>query len=778
MATFESRYTSLLQGVSQQIPRLRLPGQVSAQENMLSDMVTGVRRRPGAEFLATFAMPGETHNTIQAWDTDIAGSRLQVVVGSNTGRVTLLNEASQQIATMTHPYLVATKIGNLRSATVGDEFFLLNTEKVPQYQPPDVLKDPDHRGFFCILAGAYSKTYAVTVKTSLGTETVTYTTPSGSGSGDAANTLPTKIATELANALQTHATALGIAVYRTDAFVYIQADAGVTGVTVSSGAGTTYVIASAASRVRQDSYLPAILPPEADGYIVAVGETRLSRYFKYDAAAVAWQESGTFHSPSRITNMPVAIVLDGAAWTIDDGPFEGRLAGDQETNPAPEIISRGLTGIGAFQGRLVLLSGSRVFLSSSKNPRRFMRSTVTSLLAEDPIAIAASANSSAAYEYAVPFQKDLLLFSDKYQALIPSNGQAITPANATVVITSTLSMDVNAAPVPIGRTLLFAAPRSQDFFGITEMIASQYSDAQYVSHPATEHLPKYMGGHCRFGVASSVSNMVLFAPSGDLNSLIVHEYAWSGEEKVQQSWHVWRFRYPVAAAYFSGDSVHVLMLQNDTVVVLRVSPKQGVLTPEGGDRPYLDMYFPADVVDRKVAVPTWLGTFDPEAYEDLTLSLADGSAGGSLVGVDARDPTELTTVRSFRNGRVYCGFRYRSVFSPSPVSLLDHQGVKIDTQKVTVLRYGLVTQNSMEYQVTVLDKQTTAPYTHDQGTLYYSSVELQLGRTMKNEESRSVVPARTNADSTVLLLETDGTGEMCVVGIDYILRTRQKMRRL
>jgi len=38
---------SIIQGVSQQTPRERLDGQVSLQTNMLSDVVRGMRRRPG-----------------------------------------------------------------------------------------------------------------------------------------------------------------------------------------------------------------------------------------------------------------------------------------------------------------------------------------------------------------------------------------------------------------------------------------------------------------------------------------------------------------------------------------------------------------------------------------------------------------------------------------------------------------------------------------------------------------------------------------------------------
>jgi hypothetical protein len=50
---FDGSYKSLLAGVSQQVPSARLDGQLSMQENMLSDIVSGLRRRPGVRTLNT-----------------------------------------------------------------------------------------------------------------------------------------------------------------------------------------------------------------------------------------------------------------------------------------------------------------------------------------------------------------------------------------------------------------------------------------------------------------------------------------------------------------------------------------------------------------------------------------------------------------------------------------------------------------------------------------------------------------------------------------------------
>lgn len=781
MSGFEQPFPSLLQGVSQQIPKLRLDGQVSAQVNMLSDLVTNVRRRPGAITKYSAAVPGETHLTMRAWETDIAGQRVHVILGAVGGTLTVLKQdMSSVLASLQNNYLKAAKLGSIRATTIGSDFYLLNTEIKPTAQPPAVPPiDPTRRGFFFIKAGAFSKSYVIQIKNSIGTVNISVTTPNGTGAGDAANSTPEAIAGFLvSNANLTLLTSIGITPVLNQSYVYLMSTTA-TKIAVSSGSGSSYVMTSGAGRVRLESDLPAALPDVADGYIVAVGEQKLYKYYSYAAITNEWLECGVYGSPGSITNMPVILKNTAGVWSIDATAYEGRLAGDEDTNPLPEFLERGLSGMGSFQSRLVLLGGSKVYLSSSVVPKRFMRSTVTGLLDADPIAVGASANSSAEYQYAVPFQKDLLLFSQKYQALIPSSGQAVTPRTATVLLTSSYAVDTTSDPVPIGRTLLFAAPRSSEFFGFMEMVSSQYTDAQYVANDATPHLPKYMGGQCRFGAASSVASMVLFGSTLDARSVIVYEYQWDGDTKVQQSWHTWTFEYPIATAYFSGESVNLVQVQNGRLVVIAVDPKQGVLSLTGTRRPYLDNYAIGTVVDNKITVPASMRDFDPNIGTKVKLTVAQGDQAGEWVGTVGYNPTtgELTTVRSFPNGQVYIGVPYRSSFSPSPPVYRDRNGIKVESNKLTVLRYGVDTQNSSEYQVVITDSNTEDPVELSQSTMSYSSTELQPGHSRSSTLARAVIPARTDADSTTLLMYTEGLGELNFVGIDYTGRFNQRLRR-
>lgn len=776
MSAFEDSYKSQLQGVSQQIARERLDGQVTAQENMLSDAVTNLRRRPGAAYAYDLSLPTATEDTILAWNTDLSGVQCHVVLNTANGQITILDALYSVLASLPAcAYLTTNNTGNIQVATVGDEFFLLNTAKIPALGPPTNELASPNRGFFYVKAGAFGKSYDITVSTSTGSNTYTYITPSGANAGDAASSTPEAIAAKLAEYVDADV-ATDVFANVDGPYVYVGTVASNT-LVLSTGAGNGHMIASGAGYVRQESDLPTRLPPDAHTYIVSTGDANAPRYYKYNKFKLAWLECGNYLAPTTLENMPVSVSKVDDVWTLDQSPFEGRLAGDDISNPNPPFAGRGITGMSNYQGRLVLLSGSYVNFSAATLPRRFYRSTVVSLLDSDAISVGAASASSAAYRYAVPFGKDLLLFSEKYQAVVPGYNTAITPRTASVLVTSTYESDMTSKPVPCGRTLMYAAPRSRDFFGLLEMAPSQALDASYTTYDSTAHLPKYMAGRCRFSVASPAANMVLFSPTNDRYALIVHEYTWQGEQKIQQAWHRWSFKYKVAAAYFAGQVIHVLFVKNGRLVACTIDPRSGSTTASADRLAKLDMSSFADVTDHVVAVPAWLSAFDPTCLPSLRLSVASGALAGEPVGCSEVGGT-LRTDLSYPNGRVAVGFPFLSLVSPTPPMKKDSNGVKISSNKLTVLRFMLGTRDSSEYLVSIGDASAPAESSNETGTLYYSSPELALGVARTAGDSVAVIPARTNANSTSLVISTDGTGELNIVSLEFVARYNEKINRV
>ncbi len=781
MSAFESSHKSLLQGVSQQVPRERLSGQLASQNNMLSDAVSNLRRRPGAEVVRTISTPSATAASVLGWDTDIGGVQLKILLDTNTGTLRLLDSAYADLQTLTSSYLIAADRKSIQACAVGERMVFANLNTKPTLgASAEVGVGPARSGFFYIKAGAFSKTYSITTTINAVVTTKTYTTPDGSAVGDAALATPEYIMGQLITAMASIANVSVLVA--TGGFAYIAVNVGYTLVLSSSMSGA-YLISSGSGFLQATSDLPARLPSQADGLVVATTSNKTPVYFKYNAAAQAWFESGYYGAPGSLTNMPIVVQrnIAGTAWEFDTTPYEGMFSGDTISNPAPPFVTRGITGVGSFQGRLVILAGPTVNMSGSGNLRRWFRSTLTELIDSDPIQVGASGNSSAAYRHAIPFQKDLVLFSEQYQALVPSGNVAITPRNATVVITSSYEADMNTRPVSLGRTLAYAKPRSADFFGVLEMSPSQYTDSQYTSDDVTSHIPKYMPGRSAWSVSSSVANLALFGSTADPYSCTVHEYLWSGPDKVQQAWHKWTFPYQISDAFFSGAKITFVFVQNGITVLCTVDPKAGTLTSELDTRPFLDFIFPGDVVAGVFTLDTTLRTFDPTLAGKAKLGSRSGELAGEWVGTTYTSTTSATLEvdgTGFMEGPVFMGIPYLSSFSPTTPTVKDANGVVISSNKLTILRYMVGTANSGEYEVLVADTALVDISDPEvEAVLYWGSRELDLGHARTSDESVAIVPCRTNAATTTLLVSTTGLQELNLISLEYACKYNQKIKR-
>jgi hypothetical protein len=317
--------------------------------------------------------------------------------------------------------------------------------------------------------------------------------------------------------------------------------------------------------------------------------------------------------------------------------------------------------------------------------------------------------------------------------------------------------------------------KSEDFFGALEMIPSDYSDAQYTSHDATPHLPKYMGGRCRFAVASGVASMALFAPSGDPYTLVVHEYHWDGDTKVQQAWHQWSFEYPVAAAYFASDVVVLVFVQNGHAVLGTVDPRAGAINAQSERRPFLDLNVPLSIVDNEVTIPAWMLAFDPGIAGKLAMVLVTGALAGEKVGFSVGGST-LTTVRSHPSGTVSIGVPFYSGVIPTPPIVKDQNDSAIHSGKATLHRYMIGTKNSSEFRVSVTDEYSTGDAV-GVPTLSWDSPELELGRGLYSDRSVSIVPCRTDLRSTAMEVSTEGTGELNITSLEYVAKYHPKIKR-
>lgn len=775
-SSLEGAYKSLLQGVSQQVPRLRLDGQVSTQQNMLADPVTSLRRRPGAPLTATYNFGGISTTNLYTQYVERGSDGRTLVINTSSGSWWVLNkDATAILKSGQDNYFIASDgASSLQSTSVGGETFILNIQQAPVSNTDGTSKkDPNTTGWYFTKVGAFSKDYTLSVSHGGVTTTVTYTTPSGSADGDAAQSTPTYITTQLANLMRNAVNSLNV--QQQDMYLYIS---GTAPLIVSSTSGVSYVGYSGAHNVALITDLPAVVPNGGDGMMTSVGRDGNSlTWYRWDQASQSWEEDSAYGSPSSITNMPRVLAADD---TITAPAFEGRLAGDDTTNELPTFLDQGMiTGMTTYQGRLVLLSGAFITMSKSGNPYRFFRSTVTELQNSDRIDIGIGSSQNSILRRGIQFNRDLVLFGDAIQAVVSGGGNILTPTTAAISLTSEESCVSKIAPMQAGQTVLYPFKRSSGYSGMLELIPSQYTSSQYVSQDATGHVPEYFAGDVRVTAASNVVNMCVFTGTGDTSAVYVHDYQWSSDGKVQAAWHRWSMPQTVVSLHFAREKLVIFTTDGTSVMLTVIDAREGYDNQTTSELPYLDLYSQVQVSGGHFTVPAQLrAPFN--SGKKLGLAFATGTAATEEAGITSINNSSWVGLVELGvpDGAYWVGVKFMSQFTPTPPILKDENGKEIGAGHVRLVRMEAAVRNTGIFNVRVKDVRTDVDRTGDYTGLFLNSPELVPDYPLIISQANVIVPCRTLADTTEVTFSTDGTHDMNLLDISYLLRYNQRRRRL
>lgn len=780
---------SLLQGVSQQIPRERLPGQLSDQVNMVSDLVTGIRRRPGIQYIDSVSGLGAINPlSVLSQYVELDTTGWHVFLDAKQGNIITFRDdfSVKQVTPSTYITTSDGKADKLRMVVDAGFVWVLNTEKRPVLINQDTGKqDPGRTGFAWVRTGAFSKQYTVTINVTLSgvpsTFSKTYTTPSGQNSGDAALSTPEGVATGLFNLLTAADKPAWLTVVKDGAYLAFTIAVGYSKCTVSTSSGNSFLGTSSNMTVQLITDLPPDLPSGTDGFVCAVGtSSKALQYYKWILSTKTWQETGAYGSYTAIGDMPQRFDISPTGVANITAPlFEGRVSGDDENNPYPQFIGKYLTGISAYQGRLVLLSGAYLNFSASNKPTRFMRSTVTQVLSEDPIERGSGSATAASYTYAVPYNRDLIAISTTHQSVVPASNSGISPQSAVVLLSTKQAIDTLAQPTVVGRSLMYCAPISAAYFGIGELLPSDTTSSQYITNELTNHIPRYMRGRCRSIAASPAASIALFTSSVDVRDILVHEYLWTSTEKLQSAWHKWETPLDILSTHFAKDILVVTLLSGNSLLLCTLDTRASAYYSSGELKPLLDLYSTASVTPaddyKVVTLPSWLVGVSVD-------SIGASSTVPDMVG----EPVQILGVvgntlklhKSYSGTTVAVGFKYNSVLGLTPPVMKDQNNYAVSLDKTTLLRYVPTVQNSGDFDVTISTPKTGALLEDDGHVLKWASHELGLKRSRIAGQSTIIIPCRTLANETECTFSTNSTRELNVIGVEYTIKTVRKRQRI
>lgn len=561
---------NLIQGVSQQPDAQRDPSQGELQINGMSSLVDGLRKRENSHAIAKVSTSSFGDVYFHSILRD-AGEKYLVVIGTTAIKVFDLAGAEKTVnAPSGYGYLstVVSAKTDIRAATIADYTFISNTRRVPAMDAalaPATARPATHEALVWVKAANYGQTYTVNVNGTAATVTTAVAPVIVTGSTTTENRISTAdIAESIKTAL---AGVTGVTITRKGSVLHLTSSSAIT--IAANDARANADITAITNSVQAFTELPTIAPT---GYQIEVtgdpGNQFDGYYVKFVPRAGAgtfgegaWEETvspGVTYKLDPATMPHVLVRLSTGAFYF--GPANGstqsgtvipswgqRGAGDYDTAPDPSFVGQPIQDVFIYKNRLGFLADENVILSRTRDFFEFFPETVTTVLDTDPIDITASNSRVSVLRYAIPYQDELIIFSDQIQFRFNAAETVLTPATAVITVLTQFEIDPDCRPIPVAGTIIFCQANGQwsQFreFSVRGAGTALVADASDLTVYLSSYVPSGV-----FRLTANDTGNVWFAISsaaGYQDRIYVHKFFFrnsgGGAERAQSSWSHWQF---------------------------------------------------------------------------------------------------------------------------------------------------------------------------------------------------------------------------------------------
>ena len=364
------------------------------------------------------------------------------------------------------------------------------------------------------------------------------------------------------------------------------------------------------------------------------------------------------------TTMPLQLKPDDATfntWTLDTTTWGNRLAGDDDTNPAPTFVGSKINDIFFFKNRLGLLTDSNIIFSEADEYFNFWRTTVLSLLDSAPIDVGISHTKVAILKHAVPFQEKLLIFSEGTQFVL--RGQELLTSK-TVSITPATEYDASGRikPIVLNNYVYFPFKRNT-YTGLTEYYIDN-DTAIFDAAEITAQVPTYVKSDVIAMAGTAVENVLAVVNNQNRKEIFIYKYFWQNKEKIQSAWQKFTLNRDVVGLDFIESDLYILA--NDTTsTYLEVLPMENDLQDDNGYTLLLDSRIDGSTLTTSYSGGTTTISgfpYDPTGVDIYTKN-------GHRVAFTRTSATEGTVSGDLTSTDFYAGFPYDMLYRFSDQTL-------------------------------------------------------------------------------------------------------------
>ena len=360
-----------------------------------------------------------------------------------------------------------------------------------------------------------------------------------------------------------------------------------------------------------------------------------------------------------------------SVFTLDQITWVDRAAGDEVTAPDPSFIGFKINDMFFHKNRLGLLANENIVLSELGEYFNFYATTATDLLDTDMIDLAAPTNEVSILYHAVPFNENLIVFSNSAQfQLTEFAAGGLTPTNAKFSLLTEYEHDNSIEPRLNGRKIYFSDENdgftSIREFGIVEDLQEETAEN------ITSHIPSFIMGR---GTKIISHDEALFVLSDkNQHEFFQYKYLFQSGAKKLSSWSKWKFKPEEKiiglevidyVAYFTivrpnGTYIDKMSLQDANLVGLEESSTQLSF------KPHLDrLAHIQGVYDSGQDVTRWVLPYPDDFGSTFRLIYGaewEGREGGQIQGVTQTSPLNLVATGDFSAYPVWVGKEYQFLY--------------------------------------------------------------------------------------------------------------------
>lgn len=767
---------NIIGGVSQQPPVLVKPEQLKVQENFLSSEIEGVTKRPSTVFKGFFDTNLTDDCLLHTINRD-EDEQYIIIFDNQTIKVIDLNGTEYTVnGALTYLPIDTSK---LRVVSVADYTFVLNTSVKPTLTSEVTTYGYIGNPLVHIKSGQYGRTYKVIVND---TQVASYTTPTGSTASDVTALDVNNIRDQLCT--QILANLSGSSVEKGDGWFVIK-DVTVNTIVTADGFNGQALIAIPNSAQRFN-VLPSTAP---DGYYCEIQldpeDGGNPYYVKYNDESKVWVEctkTGLNNHIDPVT-MPHALVREADnTFTFKALDWIPRKAGDEDTNSNPTFINNYIKDIFFFKNSLGLLAGENTILSERGEFFNFWLKTATDVLDVDSIDIPCSSNRINILNFGVPFNNELIVFSNDSQFVLDASG-GLSPKTASLSPATSFSSSPTIKPIVSGKNIYFTVERDMYTTVREYYVIQDVSDIKN-SNDITAHAPNYIPSNVKMLESSTTNNMITLVSSNEPNTIYLYKYLYQNEQKVMNSWSKFKFPYKVLDISFIGNLLYIVFHTQNGLSITTMD-----FTYEVQDLPE-DTY--KTLVDLKKAFTFNLSHYD-DAFDKTTVLLSSiygttlNVPNGELLVIDSDGLVKevdiidgyLTLQGNWIDKTIIIGLKIHSKLTLHEVLLrkADGQGgYMTESEGVLKLRHlHFYFTDSYNMKAEVAIKGTSTKYE------YYmtgKTLGAYILKDFKGINGTFVVPVRADTKKVEISIVSDYPTSCSIVGYTFMGNLIKRSRSL